>query len=72
MNIAIQLFYLLSWRGEGQIFTLVYNDKKLTVLYAEHSSDLDNSEIRLEISGKFLNVVLKKDGEAHLDRTCEK
>jgi len=25
-----------------------------------------------EIIGKFSNVVLEKDGEGHLDRSCEK
>jgi hypothetical protein len=34
--------------------------------------NLDTSEIRLEIPGKFLNVILEKDGEDQLDRLCEK
>jgi len=33
--------------------------------------NLDTSECRSEIPGKFWNVVLEKDGE-HLDRSCEK
>jgi hypothetical protein len=28
--------------------------------------------IRAETPGKFLNVVLEKDGEDQLDRSCEK
>jgi len=32
---------------------------------------LDPSENRSEIPGKFWNVVLEKDGEGQLDRTCE-
>jgi hypothetical protein len=33
---------------------------------------LDTSECRSEIPGKFRNVVLVKDGEEELDRSCEK
>jgi hypothetical protein len=33
--------------------------------------DLDTSGSRLEMSGKFWNVVLEKDGEYLLDRSCE-
>jgi hypothetical protein len=36
------------------------------------SWNLDTSESRSEISGKFWNVVLEKDGEDQLDRQCEK
>jgi hypothetical protein len=32
---------------------------------------MDTSENRSEISGKFLDVVLEKDGEDQLDRPCE-
>ena len=46
------------------------------VLHFEHSTvwcwNLDTSESRSEILGKFLNVVLEKDGEDRLDRSCEK
>jgi hypothetical protein len=33
---------------------------------------LDASGSRSEIPGKFCNVVLEKDGEDQLDRSCEK
>jgi hypothetical protein len=32
----------------------------------------DTSKSRPEIPGKFRNVVLEKDGEDQLDRSCEK
>jgi hypothetical protein len=42
------------------------------VIHLEHSfvwcGNLDSSEIRSEVSGKFWNVVLEKDGEDKLDR----
>ena len=34
--------------------------------------NLDTSENRSEIPGKFWNVVLEKDREDHLDGLCEK
>jgi hypothetical protein len=34
--------------------------------------DLDTSESRSEIPGKFWNVVLEKDGEGQSDQLCEK
>ena len=34
--------------------------------------NLDTSEIRSEIAGKFLNFILEKDGEDQLDLLCEK
>ena len=34
--------------------------------------NLDTSEIRSEIPGKCLNVILEKDGEDQLDRSCKK
>ena len=33
---------------------------------------MDTSESRLEMPGKFRNVLLEKDGEGHWDRSCEK
>jgi hypothetical protein len=33
---------------------------------------MDASGSRSEIPGKFRNVVLEKDGEDQLDRSCEK
>jgi hypothetical protein len=45
-------------------------------LYLEHNfiwcSNLDTSDSRSEITGKFWNVVLETDEEDKLDRTCEK
>jgi len=45
------------------------------VLHLEHSFiwclNLDASGSRSEIPGKFRNVVLEKDGEDQLDRSCE-
>jgi hypothetical protein len=32
----------------------------------------DNSKSRSEIPGTFLNMVMEKDGEDNLDRSCEK
>ena len=46
------------------------------LLHLEHSIVgcliLDMSESRTEITGNVLSVVLKKDGEDQLDRSCEK
>jgi hypothetical protein len=46
------------------------------VCYLEHGFvwywNLDASGSRSETPGKFWNVVLKKDGEDQLDRSCEK
>ena len=46
------------------------------MLHLEHSFvwcwNLNDSGSRWETLGKFLNVVLKKDGEDQLDRSCEK
>jgi hypothetical protein len=33
---------------------------------------MDTSEIRSELPGKFWNVMLEKNGEDQLDRSCEK
>jgi hypothetical protein len=33
---------------------------------------MDTPESRSEVSGKFWNVVLEKNGEDQLDRSCEK
>jgi hypothetical protein len=46
------------------------------VLQLEHRFvwcwNLDSSGSRTEITGKFWNVVLEKDGEDQLDLQCEK
>jgi hypothetical protein len=34
--------------------------------------NVDTSENRSEVSGKIWNVVLEKNGEDQLDRSCEK
>jgi hypothetical protein len=36
------------------------------------SANVDTSENISEVSGKFLNVVLEKNGEDQLDRPCKK
>jgi hypothetical protein len=52
--------------------------KELTsnVLHLEHSilwcCNVDTSESRSEMHGMFWNVVLERDGEDQLDRSCEK
>jgi hypothetical protein len=33
---------------------------------------MDASKSRYEMTGKFLNAVLEKNGEDRLDRSCEK
>jgi hypothetical protein len=46
------------------------------VLHLEHSFiwcwNMDSSQSRSEVSGKFWNVVLEKNGEYQLDRSCKK
>ena len=46
------------------------------MLHVEHKfvwcCIMDTSESRSEIHGKFWNMVLEKDGEKHLDRSCVK
>jgi len=46
------------------------------MLHLEHSLvrcwNLDGCESRAEIPREFWNVVLEKDGNDHLDRSCEK
>ena len=68
-------------RGTYQFTSYCYTAQKgeketSTVLHLEHSFvwwwKLDTSESRSEIIWKFRNVVLEKDGEDPLDRSCEK
>ena len=55
---------------------LKFKDETCEVLHLEHNFvwcwNLDTSKSRSEIPGKFWNVVLEKDGEDQLDRSCEK
>ena len=55
---------------------LKFGEKTNKMLYLEHGFvwcwNLDASGSRSEIPGKFCNVVLEKDGEDQLDRSCEK
>jgi hypothetical protein len=55
---------------------LACNEEVSAVALVEQSFvwcwEWDTSEIRSEVPGKFWNVVLEKDGEDHLDRSCEK
>jgi hypothetical protein len=54
---------------------LKFKEETSKVLHLEHSFvwcwNLDTSESRSEIPGKFLNVVLEKNGD-QLDGSCEK
>ena len=55
---------------------LAFKEETTELLHLEHSIlwcwNLDTSESRSEIPGKFWNVVLEKDGEDQLDRSWEK
>ena len=55
---------------------LKLKEETCEVLHLEHGTlwrcNLDTSESRSETPGKFLNVVLEKDGEDRLDTQCEK
>ena len=63
--------------GNNQQTGLKYKGKTRRALYVYLKNSflwcwkLHTSEIRPEISGKFWNVVLEKNGEDHSDRTCE-
>jgi hypothetical protein len=53
-----------------------FEEETSKVPHLQHSFvlcwNLDTWESRSEITGKFWNVVLEKDGEDKLDRSCEK
>ena len=55
---------------------LKFEEETNKVLHLERGfvwcCNLDTSGSRSEIPGKFSNVVLEKDGERQLDRSCEK
>ena len=55
---------------------LKFKEKNSEVLHLEHSFvwswNLDTLKSRSEVPGKFLNVVLEKDGEDQLVQVCEK
>jgi hypothetical protein len=55
---------------------LKFKEETSDMLHFEYSflwsRSLDTSESRSEIPRKFWNVVLKKDGEDHLDLSCKK
>ena len=55
---------------------LKFEEETSKMLYLEHGFlwcwNLDASGSRSEITGKYWNMVLKKDGEYKLDRSCEK
>ena len=64
---------------EGSLYWhigLGIEEESSEVLHLEHSFiwcwNWDASGSRLEPPGKFWNVVLEKDGEDQLDRSCEK
>jgi hypothetical protein len=66
----------VAYAGNNQQSELKYKGKTSKVLHLEHSFlwcwKVHTAESRPEISGKFLNVVLEKNGEDHCDRLCEK
>ena len=81
-NLFFSVFYRLI---NGKIFhsniskffcTIVFEEETNKMLHLEHGFvwcwNLDASGSRSEIPGKFWNVVLEKDGEDQLDRSCEK
>jgi hypothetical protein len=53
-----------------------FKEETSKVLHLEHSFvwcwNVDTSESGSEVSRKFWNVVLEKNGEDQLDRSCEK
>jgi hypothetical protein len=49
---------------------LTFEEESSKMLHLENN--LDTSESRTEVPGKFLLVVLERDGEYQLDRSCEK
>jgi hypothetical protein len=55
---------------------MAFTEETSKLLHLEHSSvrclHLDTSESRTEIPWTFWNVVLEKNGEDQLDRSCEK
>jgi len=55
---------------------LKFEEEPSEMLRLEHGSvrcwNLDTSGNRSDTPGKFWNVVLEKDGEDQLDRSCEK
>ena len=69
------LNYIQDCHGKSIIQQGEYSYHQLTgLIFREEITqwDLDNSEIRSEIPGKFRNVVLEKDVEDKLNRSCEK
>ena len=79
MNEGLKLLIplVLCVKRSWSYSTVNYLKKQTSeVLCLKHStlrcSNLDTSESRSEISGRFWNVVLEKVGEDPLDRLCEK
>ena len=78
----VKLNRVLSWQKQHstgiRLFTSTFEAqlrKKLVncniLNVAFYAAETDTSESRSEITGKFLNVVLEKDGD-QLDHSCEK
>ena len=63
----LQWCWVTSWGWAGQIDTYQSYDK-----FCANNIILDAPSNRSETPGKFRNVVLEKDGEDQLDRSCEK
>ena len=49
----------------------LFKDENSKTVHLKHSFVLGHSENRSEIRERFRNVVLAKDGDDHLDRSCE-
>jgi hypothetical protein len=71
--------FILSLSTEEDSFhqqtSLKFEEETSKVLHLEHSFvwcwNVDTSESRSEIPGKFWNAVLEKNGEDRLARSCE-
>ena len=72
-------FWMVNLQQEEDSFYqqigLKFEEETSKMLHLDHGFvwcwNLDASGSRSEIPGKFWNVVLEKDGEDQLDRSCE-
>ena len=64
---CLESFEMWCWRRMEKISWTDYVRNEEVLLRVN-----EQRNILHEIAGKFLNVVLEKDGEDHLDRSCEK
>jgi len=74
--IVIAKFAFNKKRALANQTGLQFKEEASKVLHLEQSfvwrGNLDTSESRSGIPGKFQSVVLEKDGEDQLDRSCDK